>query len=121
MEVEGEGLEAEAEHSDRQLEHPGKELSVPPHSLLQVQEAIYLSVSLVGIPLLWVVGTVGNALSAAVFYRQGLHSRINLCLFWLALADLLSVSILFAMSAEEAYRILVGPAHFFITYAMGLC
>ena len=34
------------------------------------------------------LGVVGNALNAAVFFRQGLRERINVCLFSLALADL---------------------------------
>ena len=34
------------------------------------------------------LGVVGNALNVAVFFRQGLRERINVCLFSLALADL---------------------------------
>lgn len=41
------------------------------------------------IPPLFFVGAPGNLLNLLVFYRQGLQVRINLCLFSLALADLM--------------------------------
>ena len=39
----------------------------------------------------------------AVFFKQGLKERINLCLFSLALVDLMSLSFTFAFHAERLY------------------
>ncbi|XP_025078467.1 G-protein coupled receptor daf-37-like [Pomacea canaliculata] len=51
-----------------------------------------------------VLGIPGNVLSALVFYRQGLRERINLCLFALALTDLV-VSLYYALlTMEEQLR-----------------
>ncbi|XP_025077850.1 G-protein coupled receptor daf-37-like [Pomacea canaliculata] len=50
------------------------------------------------------LGIPGNVLSALVFYRQGLRERINLCLFALALTDLV-VSLYYALlTMEEQLR-----------------
>ena len=40
------------------------------------------------LPVVALLGVVGNALNVAVFFRQGLRERVNVCLFSLALADL---------------------------------
>ena len=40
------------------------------------------------VPVVSLLGVVGNALNVAVFFRQGLRERVNVCLFSLALADL---------------------------------
>nr|KAG5692786.1 hypothetical protein BaRGS_009402 [Batillaria attramentaria] len=73
------------------------------------------------IPLLFLVGAPANILSAAVFCRQGLKDRINLCLFSLSLADLLTITVTFLLTAETAYNTLTdGNAYFFITYFPGL-
>ena len=71
------------------------------------------------IPILFLLGVPGNVLSAAVFYRQGLKERINLCVFFLALADLVVITVTFFLSAEQVYRDLIGHASFFITYCVG--
>jgi hypothetical protein len=73
------------------------------------------------IPLLCLLGVPGNVLSAAVFCRLGLKERINLCVFCLALADLLVIVITFLLTVEQVYRDFVGPASFFITYCVGQC
>ena len=43
------------------------------------------------------LGVVGNALILAVFFRQGLRERINVCLFSLALADLVVCTLYFLL------------------------
>ncbi|XP_070180293.1 galanin receptor 2a-like [Littorina saxatilis] len=68
------------------------------------------------IPLLSVVGVPGNVLSAAVFYTQGLRERINLCVFSLALVDIVVLIVTLCLSVEQVYRAFVGPSSFFITY-----
>ena len=40
------------------------------------------------LPVVSLLGVVGNALNVAVFFRQGLRERVNVCLFSLALATL---------------------------------
>ena len=39
------------------------------------------------LPLLFLIGGPANVINMAVFYKQGLRERINLCLFALSLAD----------------------------------
>ena len=48
------------------------------------------------VPVVSLLGVVGNALNVAVFFRQGLRERVNVCLFSLALADL-AVSTLYVL------------------------
>jgi hypothetical protein len=47
-------------------------------------------------------------LSAAVFARQGLKERINMCLFTLALIDLAYVNFVMARYAHDVYTLLTG-------------
>ncbi|XP_076442682.1 uncharacterized protein LOC143281363 [Babylonia areolata] len=70
-------------------------------------------ISFAGIVLLFLVGVPGNILSAAVFYRQGLRERINLCVFCLALVDLVVLTVTFFLAGEEVYNILIGSMYFF--------
>ena len=51
------------------------------------------------IPTLFLVGVPTNLLNCVVFYRQGLRDRMNLCLFCLALVDMLFVALFFTMSS----------------------
>ena len=39
------------------------------------------------LPLMFLIGGPANVINMAVFYKQGLKERINLCLFALSLAD----------------------------------
>ena len=41
------------------------------------------------LPILFLIGEPANVLNMAVFYKQGLKERINVCLFALSLADFL--------------------------------
>ena len=47
------------------------------------------------VPVVSLLGVVGNALNVAVFFRQGLRERVNVCLFSLALADLAASTLYF--------------------------
>ena len=51
------------------------------------------------IPTLFFVGVPTNLLNCVVFYRQGLRDRMNLCLFCLALVDMLFVALFFTLSS----------------------
>ena len=55
------------------------------------------------IPILYVVGVPANVINMAVFFRQGLSKRINMCLFSLALLDLISLTVIFSFYAERIY------------------
>ena len=43
------------------------------------------------VPILFLIGGPANVLNMAVFYKQGLKERINVCLFALSLSDFLFV------------------------------
>nr|KAG5704437.1 hypothetical protein BaRGS_024292 [Batillaria attramentaria] len=89
-----------------------------PYPLVLHDLSIVFQVAL--IPLFCLVGMVGNILCALVFYRQGLRDRINMCLFCLAVADLMTLVPLFLLAFEAAYKTLVGELNFFVTYFVGL-
>ena len=59
--------------------------------------------SAIFIPILYVVGIPANVINMAVFFRQGLSKRINMCLFSLALLDLISLTVIFSFYAERIY------------------
>ena len=49
------------------------------------------------VPVVSLLGVVGNTLNVAVFFRQGLRERVNVCLFSLALADLAVCTLYFLL------------------------
>ena len=54
------------------------------------------------LPLLLLIGGPANVINMAVFYRQGLRDRVNLCLFALSLADgLFLVQAMFLYGADQ--------------------
>ena len=56
-------------------------------------------------PILFLIGGLANVINMAVFYKQGLKERINVCLFALSLADfilLLHNVVLYCESMEFA-------------------
>ncbi|XP_076467288.1 uncharacterized protein LOC143298330 [Babylonia areolata] len=55
------------------------------------------------IPLFFLLGTPANVLNMVVFYRHGLKERINVCLFSLALVDLLHLTPVFVFHVEQVY------------------
>ncbi|XP_076462771.1 uncharacterized protein LOC143295092 [Babylonia areolata] len=72
------------------------------------------------LPLLYLIGGPANVINMAVFYKQGLKERINVCLFSLALADLLYLTNNMLLYAEQIHvqfttREKYGPiARFFV-------
>ena len=48
------------------------------------------------LPILFTIGGPANVMNMAVFYKQGLKERINMCLFALSLAD--ELYLLFSMT-----------------------
>ena len=55
------------------------------------------------IPVLFLIGFPANCINMAVFFKQGLKERINLCLFSLALLDLLSLTGVLAFHADKLF------------------
>ena len=53
------------------------------------------------LPILFLIGEPANVLNMAVFYKQGLMERINVCLFALSLADFLFVLQTFVLYIES--------------------
>ena len=53
----------------------------------QVEDLVRRLKDLVILPILFLIGGPANVINMAVFYKQGLSVRINVCLFALSLAD----------------------------------
>ena len=60
------------------------------------------------IPVLFFIGFPANCINMAVFFKQGLKERINLCLFSLALVDLLSLTGVLAFHADQLFSFTEG-------------
>lgn len=60
-------------------------------TLATLEKTLYCGI----VPVLFFVAVPTNILNSVVFYRQGLSDRMNVCLFSLALADMLFVTFLF--------------------------
>ena len=94
-------------------DHPGNLISQETEHLIDRLKAT------VFIPILYLAGTPANLVNALVFFRQGLKARINMCLFSLALVDLIYLNVLFAIYAERIYTQFtdgekIGPAYRYI-------
>ena len=55
------------------------------------------------LPVLFVIGGPANVINMAVFYKQGLKERINVCLFALSLADFLYLLQAFILYSESIF------------------
>ena len=55
------------------------------------------------LPILFLIGWPANVINMAVFYKQGLKDRVNLCLFSLALADGLSLVYTMFLQGEQLH------------------
>ena len=55
------------------------------------------------IPVLFLIGFPANCINMAVFFKQGLKDRINLCLFSLAVVDIITLTVVFTLYAERLY------------------
>ena len=53
----------------------------------EVEDLIRRLKDVVSLPILFLIGGPANVINMAVFYKQGLKERINVCLFTLSLAD----------------------------------
>ena len=80
------------------------------------------------LPLLFFIGFPANCINMAVFFKQGLKERINLCLFSLALVDLSCLSLTFVFYAERLYTQFTNGERIGVVYrymlnnnVLGLC
>ena len=80
--------------------------------MLQLSVVLSTLVAADLLPVVSLLGVVGNAFNVAVFFRQGLRQRINVCLFSLALADLV-VCIHYSLFSGDwlvrQFQVLIDP------------
>nr|KAG5688571.1 hypothetical protein BaRGS_002786 [Batillaria attramentaria] len=65
-------------------------------------EINFIIINCVLTPILLLVGVPANIISCLVFYKQGLRDRMNLCLFVLALVDMMVVNFSFLVFGMRA-------------------
>ena len=73
-------------------DNPGNIISYETYLLLDRSLFCYV------VPALFLIGVPTNFLNCVVFYKQGLRDRMNLCLFCLALVDMMFVALFFTLS-----------------------
>ncbi|XP_076464819.1 uncharacterized protein LOC143296674 [Babylonia areolata] len=75
-----------------------------PHNIVsaEVEEIVYRVKDMM-VVLLFLIGGPGNVINMAVFYKQGLQDRVNLCLFFLSLSDELYLIMAMFVHAEQVY------------------
>ena len=65
------------------------------------------------LPILFVIGAPANVINMAVFYKQGLKERVNLCLFALSLADeLYLIQAMFVFGIDQLQQQFASKAGF---------
>ena len=69
----------------------------------QAEDIIRRLKDVVFLPVLFLIGGSANVINMAVFYKQGLSVRINVCLFALSLADELFLSSSMMLFGEQLY------------------
>ena len=70
---------------------------------LEAEDLVNKLKDLVFLPILFLIGGPANVINMAVFYKQGLKERINVCLFALSLADGLYLINNMLMYGEQIY------------------
>ncbi|PVD32654.1 hypothetical protein C0Q70_08099 [Pomacea canaliculata] len=84
----------------------------------QTLEIIQQLKGVVLIPVIFVFGSASICLSLIVFYKHGLSSRINLCLFVLECINLINVTYLFVLNVDSLNMpfdtVLEGPVYEFL-------
>ena len=76
-----------------------------PHNLISLEtEFLFDRIkAAIIIPVLFLVGFPANCINMAVFFKQGLKERINLCLFSLALVDLICLTVVVTIYSDRLY------------------
>lgn len=76
----------------------------PDDPISQNSEKIFgLAITGVLIPILVVVSVPTNIINMAVFYKQGLKERINLCLFWRSFVDCVNIIQIYLLHADTMH------------------
>ena len=85
-----------------------------PHNLISLEaEFLFDKIkATILIPLLFLIGFPANCINMVVFFKQGLAERINMCLFSLALVDLIYLSAIFVLYAERIYTQFTGDERY---------
>ena len=78
-------------------DNPGNVIS------FEVEDLVHELKDVVFLPILFLIGGPANGINMAVFYKQGLKERINVCLFALSLADGLYLVNSMLMYGEQLY------------------
>lgn len=82
-----------------------------PHNIVsQEVEALVGEIRDIILALLFLIGGPANVINMAVFYRQGLHDRVNLCLFMLSVSDELYLATSLLLHSENLYLRLSNQA-----------
>ena len=67
----------------------------------RIKSAIFL-------PILFLVGAPANVCNMIVFFKQDLKKRMNMCLFFLSMVDLIFVTFAFVLYVERLYTPFIG-------------
>ncbi|XP_025113479.1 FMRFamide receptor-like [Pomacea canaliculata] len=70
---------------------------------VQAEQVLTMLKGAVFVPFLFLVGVVSIPISLMAFRQQGLHNRINLCLFSLELVNLVNVTFLLVLNLDSLY------------------
>ena len=68
------------------------------------------------IPVLFLIGFPANCINMAVFFKQGIKERINMCLFSLALIDIITLTMVFTFHAEKIYTQFINGERIGVVY-----
>ncbi|XP_076458497.1 uncharacterized protein LOC143292199 [Babylonia areolata] len=75
----------------------------------ETEKAVDTAVGAVCLPVLFLLSVPCNVLNMAVFWKQGLSERINLCLFCLSLVDFLHMVNSFFVNVDRLYPPFIEP------------
>ncbi|KAL8618931.1 hypothetical protein ACOMHN_020350 [Nucella lapillus] len=79
-------------------EHPDNLVSAHSEEIVHhLEYAVFL-------PIMFLIGGPANVINMAVFYKQGLKERINVCLFSLSLVDFLYLVFNMVFNGEQIFR-----------------
>ena len=69
----------------------------------ETESIVRILKDVVFLPILFLIGGPANVINMAVFYKQGLRVRINVCLFALSLADGLYLVNMMVLYGEQLH------------------
>lgn len=84
----------------------------------EIEYLVTKVLSAVYVPTIFLFGGLTNVANIVVFYKHGLHDRVNLCFFSLSIVDLLSISFYCLLFSEQMFlfhsRDYYGPVYTFL-------